>query len=110
MGEIITLQRLGGFLAPVEVLKGRVSFGFAIYRNIKPPSTTILVPVTKSDAGLLRKMATPRRSVGMPHLPAGVLLVMYSSNSGLSRMPAAAKGVLKYPGAMQLTYNLSGTS
>ncbi|KAL2846684.1 hypothetical protein BJY01DRAFT_247115 [Aspergillus pseudoustus] len=41
------------------------------------PSTTTAVPVTKSDAWLLAKRITPRKSSGAPHGPEGVQLVMY---------------------------------
>lgn len=37
-----------------------------------PPSTGIAAPVMKSEARLARNTATPERSPGSPHRPAGV--------------------------------------
>lgn len=43
-----------------------------IYLAMSPPSTTMLVPVTKLLAELAKNTTTPRKSSGRPHLPAGV--------------------------------------
>lgn len=43
-----------------------------------PPSTTTLDPVTKLLAGLAKNRSAPRRSLGSPHRPAGVLSSMKS--------------------------------
>lgn len=51
---------------------------FLSHLAIMPPSTTMLVPLTKSLALLARKMTAPRRSLGSPHLPDGLRLRMYS--------------------------------
>src|SRR5688572_3991651 len=41
-----------------------------------PPSTYIICPLIKSEAREARKIAAPIRSSGVPHLPAGVLLMI----------------------------------
>ena len=53
--------------------------------NEKPPSTGIAVPVTKSDAGLARKIAMPAKSSGVPQRPAGTRPKILSLTDGVSK-------------------------
>ena len=52
-------------------------------RNEKPPSTGMAVPVTKSEAGLARKIAMPARSSGVPQRPAGIRYNILSLTDGV---------------------------
>ena len=49
---------------------------------VKPPSTGIATPVTKSLSELPKNLAMPAKSVGSPHLPAGVLSRTLFTKSG----------------------------
>src|SRR6267142_1868057 len=71
----------------------------------KPPSRGMPWPVTKSDAGLARKMAMPRISSGFPQRPAGVRCRMVGPISGCS-YTGLVSSVLSQPGTMQLTWML----
>lgn len=53
------------------------SLKYSIYFASIPPSTRILLPVTKLLAGLAKKMTAPRRSSGFPQRPAGVRSTIY---------------------------------
>jgi hypothetical protein len=64
-----------------------------------PPSTGIAAPVTKSEALLARNTASPARSAGTPHLPAGVLASTRSfSPATCSRAPCVSS-VSIHPGS-----------
>jgi hypothetical protein len=67
-----------------------------------PPSTTIVVPVTKSDARDARNTAAPASSSAWPHRPAGVRNMISSCIAGIVFIGAVIS-VSNHPGAIAFT-------
>src|SRR5882762_8823876 len=76
-------------------------------RTEYPPSTGIAVPVTKSDAALARKTATPAMSSIVPQRPAGVRRSTLSWRSGTWRRAPRVSSVSIQPGSTAFTWMLS---
>src|ERR1019366_7560979 len=72
-----------------------------------PPSTAIAVPVTKFDASLARKAATPDMSRGTPQRPSGVRFSTLSCSPVTCWRARFVRSVSIHPGNTAFTWMLS---